>query len=66
MSSEQVSDFNKLETPKNVEIEKPCRVDINHLIARVRREQKKETKVNIVFFGLILSVFLTVGVILSL
>ena len=41
------------------------RVDINHLIARVRKKQSDENKSNFIFFGLTAIVILTVGIILS-
>ena len=41
------------------------RVDINHLIARVRKKQNDENKSNLIFFGLTAIVILTVGIILS-
>ena len=41
------------------------RVDINHLIARVRLERQKENKINIIFFGLIIALIIVVGTILS-
>jgi len=41
------------------------RVDINNLIARVRKEQKKENMTNIIFLGLVATVLLIVGIILS-
>lgn len=42
------------------------RVDINHLLARVRKEEKKEYKINLIFFGLFASLVLVVGILLSL
>jgi len=41
------------------------RVDINHLFARVRKEQQKENQTNFIFFGLILVLLVIVGIILS-
>jgi len=41
-------------------------VDINHLLARVRKEEKKESKINMVFFGLFAALILIVGFLLSL
>ena len=54
-----------LETPKLVKNEFPGRVDINHLLARVREEKKRENKVNLVFFGMFASIIFIVGIILS-
>ena len=50
-------------TPKTVGNKRTARVDINHLLARVRKE--KETLTNLVFVGLALSLILVVGLILS-
>ena len=41
------------------------RVDINHLIARVRKEKNAENRTNLIFFGLIICLVLIVGIILS-
>ena len=41
-------------------------VDINHLLARVRKEEKKESNINMVFFGLFALLILVVGFLLSL
>ena len=42
------------------------RVDINELLTRVRDDEKKQRKENLVFFGLIASVIVITGVIASL
>ena len=42
------------------------RVDINKLMSRVRDEEKKQKKENLVFFGLISSVIIISGIIASL
>ena len=52
-------------TPEDSEEQHSGRVDINHLLARVRKQKNKETKINIVLFGLFASVLLIVGIILS-
>jgi len=41
------------------------RVDINHLLERVRKEKQKENKTNLVFFGLFASLVLIAGILLS-
>jgi len=41
------------------------RVDINHLIARVRKEKNAENRTNLIFFSLIIILVLIVGIILS-
>ena len=42
------------------------RVDINDLMSRVREEERKQKKENLVFFGLISSVIVITGIIASL
>ena len=42
------------------------RVDINRLMSKVREEEKKQKKENLVFFGLISSVIIISGIIASL
>ena len=42
------------------------RVDINDLLSRVRDDEKKQKKENLVFFGLIASVIVITGIIASL
>ena len=42
------------------------RVNINDLISRVRDDEKKQKKENLVFFGLIASVIVITGIIASL
>ena len=44
----------------------PGRVDINDLMSRVREEERKQKKENLVFFGLISSVIVITGIIASL
>ena len=42
------------------------KVDINDLLSRVRDDEKKQKKENLVFFGLIASVIVITGIIASL
>ncbi|SVC95710.1 uncharacterized protein METZ01_LOCUS348564 [marine metagenome] len=42
------------------------RVDINDLLSRVRDDEKKQKKENLVFFSLIASVIVITGIIASL
>ncbi len=42
------------------------RVDINDLMSRVRDDEKKQKKENIVFFSLVASVIVITGIIASL
>ena len=69
MSAEKIvvekHSLNLLKTPEVIEKKIPRRVDINDLLARVREEKKKESKVNLVFFSLFVSLILVVGIILS-
>ena len=54
-----------LKTRKLSEVKFSGRVDINVLLARVRKEKNKVNKENFVFFGLISALVLVVGIILS-
>ena len=55
-----------LETPKNSEeVSSSGRVDINILLNRARKVKEKETLTNLVFLGLIISLMIIVGLILS-
>ena len=42
------------------------RVDINDLISRVRENEKKQKKENLIFFGLVAAVVTVTGIIASL
>ena len=42
------------------------RVDINDLLSRVREDEKKQKKENLVFFGLVAAVVAITGIIASL
>tara|TARA_B110000971_G_scaffold182687_1_gene189874 strand:+ start:886 stop:1104 length:219 start_codon:yes stop_codon:yes gene_type:complete len=50
---------------KNKEVSSSGRVDINILLNRARKVKDKETRTNLVFFGLIISLIFVVGMILS-
>ena len=54
-----------LKTPVQSEVEFSGRVDINDLLTRARKVKEKENKINLVFFGLISTLVLIVGIILS-
>ena len=54
-----------LKTPLLNEVKFNGHVDINDLLARVRKEKNKENKENFIFFGLISALVLVVGIILS-
>ena len=62
-SNENLSD---LRTPLAKRINIPGRVDINDLLTRARKKKEKEDKISLVFFGLIASLILIVGILLSL
>ena len=64
--SPEVNDLPPLATPeKSEEVSSSGRVDINILLNRARKVQEKETRVNLVFGGLIISLIFVVGLILS-
>ena len=64
--STKVNKLPAVETPNNSkEVSSSGRVDINILLDRARKEREKEAKTNLVFAGLIVSLVLTVGLILS-
>ena len=62
----EVDDLPSLAISKKTEkIFTSGRVDINILLNRAREIQKKETRTNLVFAGLIISLIFIVGIILS-
>ena len=64
--SQEVNDLPPLLTPeKSEEVSSSGRVDINILLNRARKVQEKETRTNLVFAGLTLSIIFIVGIILS-
>jgi len=72
MSGEQISIDRSVETPSKatIETEKKTsvtsnRVNINHLMSKVRDEEKKQRKENLIFLGLIGSVIIITGIIAS-
>jgi len=65
--STELKVFPPLETPKkSKEVSSSARVDINHLLARVRKKDKEENRINIIFFGMLATLILIVGILLSL
>ena len=44
----------------------PGRVDINHLLARVRKQEKKDNLTNSIFFALFVALLVISGLLLSL
>ncbi|MDA7562219.1 hypothetical protein N8727_01535 [Candidatus Pelagibacter sp.] len=66
ITSIDVNDLPPLETPKNnEEVSSSGRVDINILLNRARKVKEKETRTNLVFLGLTISLIFVVGLILS-
>ena len=64
--STEINNLTPLETPKNSEkVSSSGRVDINILLNRARKVKEKETRTNLVFAGLIVSLMFIVGLILS-
>ena len=73
MSGEHIAEVqNNLDTPNKIEgnsISKrkiPGRVDINNLMSKVREEERKQKKENVVLFGFISGVVVVTGIIASL
>ena len=72
MSGEQISIDRNIEAPKKATTESSNttppisnRVNINHLMSKVRDEEKKQRKENLIFFGLIGVVIIITGIIAS-
>tara|TARA_B100000767_G_scaffold128314_1_gene122136 strand:- start:16 stop:234 length:219 start_codon:yes stop_codon:yes gene_type:complete len=64
--STELNDLPPLRAPNNSEeVSSSGRVDINILLNRARKLKEKETRTNLVFAGLIISLMFTVGLILS-
>ena len=61
----EVNNLPPLETPQKSEEGISGRVDINRLIARARKENEKEYKVNFIFFIMFAMLVLIVGILLS-
>tara|TARA_B100000767_G_scaffold209607_1_gene196592 strand:- start:70 stop:288 length:219 start_codon:yes stop_codon:yes gene_type:complete len=72
MSAEKITyteanNLSPLTTPiKSEEVSSSGRVDINILLNRARKVKEKETRINLVFGGLIICLVFVVGLILSL
>ena len=63
---QELNDLPPLETSNNSEeVSSTGRVDINILLNRARKEKEKETRLNLVFGGLIVSLIFVAGLILS-
>ena len=66
INSIELNDLPPLATPeKSEEVSSSGRVDINILLNRARKVKEKEIRINLVFFGLTVSLIFVVGLILS-
>ena len=70
MSTERIisTEEEKITTLKVPELKKEVftsRVDINYLLARVRKEEKKDNFTNLLFFGFFVALVAISGIILS-
>ena len=64
--SQETNQLPPLTTPNNSgEVSSSGRVDINILLNRARKEKEKETRINLVFAGLIICLIFVAGLILS-
>ena len=72
MSGERIIEADQVKTQSNIDMASKSpskitkRVDINNLMSRVRSEERKQKKENLVFFGVISSVIVATGIIASL
>ena len=65
MSSEEIN-INQIKTLVNNDTKIKPKVDINILLGKLREEQKKIKKENLVLYGLLSSVIIVTGVIATL
>ena len=72
MSGERIIEADQVKPQSNIDVASKSpskitkRVDINKLLSRVRAEERKQKKENLVFFGVISSVIVATGIIASL
>ena len=71
MSGERIIEAEQhIKTPADISIKSPSkipgRVDINNLMSKVREEERKQKKENVVLFGFISGVIVVTGIIASL
>ena len=68
MSGEQLTakELNKVKNNVSFAKSKISKVNINHLLYKVRSEKNKETKENYMFLGLVIGVLTITGIIASL
>ena len=69
MSSEKITNIKETDIPLNApelnEVVSSGRVDINHLLARVRKQEKSDNKTNLIFVFMLATLVLIVGILLS-
>tara|TARA_B110000967_G_C18358989_1_gene304986 strand:- start:41 stop:259 length:219 start_codon:yes stop_codon:yes gene_type:complete len=64
--SKEINSLPPSTTPiKSEEVLSSGRVDINDLLARVRKQQKKDNFSNLIFVGMFIALILVFGIILS-
>ena len=63
--SQDTNDLPPFTPEKSEEVSSSGRVDINILLNRARKEKEKETRTNLVFASLTISLIFVVGLILS-
>ena len=63
--STEINNLLPLSTSEKSEEVKPKRVDINDLLDRARKKNKKENFVNLIFLSVSVALILIVGIILS-
>ena len=67
MSAEKIINIKETLNTTKVDVQESSgRVDINHLIAKVRERESDENKINFIFFVLFAALILIVGILLSL
>ena len=64
LTAKELSNKSEVRLPKNSNTE--SRVNINHLLLKVRHEQEKEKTENYIFLGLICAVITVTGIVASL
>tara|TARA_B100000780_G_scaffold69191_1_gene45871 strand:+ start:2264 stop:2476 length:213 start_codon:yes stop_codon:yes gene_type:complete len=69
MNAEKISNNDEtnipLNTPELNETISSGRVDINHLLARVRKQEKIDNKTNLIFVFMLATFVLIIGILLS-
>ena len=70
MSAEKLNIVNEnnittFKTPEKISVKTKARVNINDLIARVKKEERKESKQNLIWLFLLTSFVAIIGIILA-